>query len=309
MKTKIKKVFIWLGLSVLMMIFWIIGLVIGNMIFPSNLMELSADSNSNSEPLFFLVSALNTWVILYFIYNSRFKGWTLAGILFLITFGIQYFMSQIETIWFNESLKLPINGIWAIITGGAIMYLLFSLAGTWLTGKFSPSNEQKAGQNKAHFLPMLKRIILLAVVVWPMVYFLAGYLIAWQFTEVRLFYSETSEMESFFSIMKENVSSGLYFFQIFRGIFWILIAYLVLSAVQGLRFHKGIILGLLFAILGSSGLLLPNPVMPYMVRMAHLIETAPSSFIWGFIIARVLGEFIGNEQNESARNIPLTEKV
>ena len=33
-----KKIAIWLGLSILMMILWVAGLMIGNLIFPSNLM-------------------------------------------------------------------------------------------------------------------------------------------------------------------------------------------------------------------------------------------------------------------------------
>ena len=282
MKAIIKGGFIWLGLSVLMMFLFIIGILIGTEIFPSSLTEASAD-NSNGEILLFLTCALNTAVIMYFIYNSIIKGWKLVGILFLITFGIQYFMSQIETVWFNDSLNLPINGILAIVTGGAIMSLFFALAATWLTGNFKAKKEY--GTLKVELAPMLMWVTLLAVIIWPLVYFMAGYLIAWQFAEVRLFYSGTTEMASFFSIMKENVISGLYFFQIFRGVLWVLIAYLVLVSIEGTLLRKALILGLLLSFLGSSQLLLPNPIMPYMVRMGHLVETATSSFLWGFILA------------------------
>jgi hypothetical protein len=284
MNSTLKKVFIWLGLSILMMIFWIAGLTIGNMIFPSNLMEMSSDSNS-SLPMFFLVCALNAGIIFYFINNAWLTGWKLAGIVFLVSFGIQYFMSQIETVWFNESLKLSRNAILAIVSGGAVMTLLFSPTATWFTGNFGSSHKSANGSLNWDLKRMIMRIILISVVIWPVVYFLAGYLIAWQFTEVRLYYSGTAEMATFFSIMKDNVESGLYFFQIFRGVCWILIGLIVIGSIKGTWIHKGIILGLLFAILGSSGLILPNPVMPDMVRMAHLIETAPSSFLWGFIIA------------------------
>lgn len=299
MKTKIRVLFVWLGLSVLMMVFWFLGLIIGDRLFPSNLMEMAPDSGNYSELLFFLVCGLNTWIIMYFIYNSRHKGWTLAGILFLVTFGIQYFMSQIETLWFNDSLKLQINSIWAIVIGGAVMALLFSFTATWLTGKFRSSNESRIKQVKIQLYPMVKRILLLSVVVWPLVYFLAGYLIAWQFAETRLFYSGTTEMDSFYSIMEANIASGLYFFQIFRGALWILIALLVMYTTRGSWIHKGLILGMLFAILGSSGLLLPNPVMPYMVRMSHLVETAPSSFIWGMVLAWFLWKFMIIEDSGS----------
>jgi hypothetical protein len=308
MKTHIKKVFAWLGLSILMMIFWITGIFIGNMIFPSSLMDQAAESDTN-EWLFLLVCVLNTLIIMYFIYNTRYKGWKLAGILFLVTFGIQYFMSQIETIWFNDSLKLSMNGILAIVSGGAIMALLFSPTATWLTGNFRPFNQSHSGKVKWDVISYAKRTVLLSVIVWPLIYFLAGYLIAWQFTEVRLFYSGTEEIASFVSIMKDNFTSGLYFFQIFRGVMWILIGLLVLMATDGPWLHKGVILGLLLAILGSSGLLLPNPIMPFMVRMAHLIETAPSSFIWGLIIAWSFREFEIREATQPESKIHVPEEV
>jgi hypothetical protein len=295
MKSKFKKVLTWLGLSIIMMILWIMGIAIGNLIFPSNLMEMSSDSNS-SLPLFLLVCALNTGIILYFINSSWLRGWKLAGIVFLVTFGIQYFMSQIETVWFNESLKISGNGILAIVSGGVVMILIFSPVATWLSGYFKPSSDSGRDYPKWNLKRMMPRILLLSVVIWPMIYFLAGYLIAWQFDEVRLYYSDTAEMASFFSIMKDNVESGLFFFQIFRGACWILIGLLVMSAIKGSMIHKGVILGLLFAILGSSGLILPNPVMPDMVRMAHLVETAPSSFIWGLIIVWSFRVFSAQEE-------------
>ena len=135
--------------------------------------------------------------------------------------------------------------------------------------------------------------------IWPLVYFSAGYLIAWQFSEVRLFYSGSTEMASFYSLMQDNFASGLYFFQIFRGILWILIALLVFSVIKGSLIHKGIILGLLLAFLGSSGLILPNPIMPFMVRMGHLVETATSSFLWGLILAWGFAKFTSDEIRES----------
>jgi len=34
-----------------------------------------------------------------------------------------------------------------------------------------------------------------------------------------------------------------------------------------------------------------------MVRIGHLIETAPSNFLWGFIIAWCFGKLISSEPN------------
>lgn len=274
--------------------------MIGNEIFPSSIMDMEVNSGSNPELMLFITCVLNTAVILYFIYNSKLRGWKLVGTIFLISFGIQYFMSQIETWWFNDSIDFPIMGIWAIVSGGAIMTFLFSVTATLLTGRFKTIDDSVGSKAEIDLLPMIKKTILLAVVIWPMIYFLAGYLIAWQFDEVRVLYSGTTEMGSFLSIMEGNFASGLYFFQIFRGMLWVLIAMLVLTATKGSLIKKGVILGLLLSVLGSSQLLLPNPFMSDMVRMGHLVETATSSFLWGFIMALYLGSSISVHPKLSA---------
>jgi hypothetical protein len=276
-------------------IFWIVGLIIGNAIFPSSITEMSADSDSSGGLILLLICALNTLVVLYFIYNSQCKGWKLVGTIFLITFGLQYFMSQIETLWFNESINFPIKGILAVVSGGFIMNLLFSVTATWFTGNFSLLKKSAGEKTKVELAPIVKYFLLLSIVVWPVIYFLAGYFIAWQFAEVRLSYSGTVEMDSFLSMMKANVASGLYFFQILRGVLWILIALPALAVIRGSLMRKGVIIGLLFVVLSGSQLLLPNPFMSDMVRMAHIIETAPSNFLWGFIIAWCFGKLISSE--------------
>ena len=64
------------------------------------------------------------------------------------------------------------------------------------------------------------------------------------------------------------------------------LGYLILTPLHGKPLWLQFILtGALFAILGSSQLLLENPLMPEMVRYVHLVETAISTFIWGGILA------------------------
>lgn len=294
MKLQLKRIAIWVGLSILMMIFWIVGLFIGNAIFPSSLMDASSETSSSSEYMLLIICLLNTLVILIFIYNSHLKKWKLAGTVFLIAFSIQYVMSQIETLWFNDSLKMPVNLIWAVVFGGAFVLFIFSIVATWLTGNFKSIQIEQAIFKTTDRKSAILKVFLLAAVIWPIVYFMAGYLIAWQFSEVRNYYSGSTEMTSFYSIMKENVLSGLYFFQILRGFLWVLIALLVLTSLRGNMIRKGIILGLLLSFLGSSQLLLPNPIMPDVVRIPHLIETGISSFLWGLILAWSLNDSIEN---------------
>ncbi len=286
MNTTIKQLLRWTSLTILLVIFWITGLMTGAAIFPNDLMSEAADSSGgNSMLLMFVIAALNAAVTLYFIHSARIRGLKLAATIFLFTFGIQWFMSQIETLWFNDSVRLPICGIYAIVTGGAITSLFFAFAATWITGNFRRPGSPAPPPPEMNGLSIARVTALLAVVIWPLVYFLAGYLIAWQFEAVRLFYSGKAEMDSFASLMKDNLYSGLYFFQIFRGVLWVLIALPVLKTTNGSWLRKGIILGLLISVLGSSGLLLPNPVMTEEVRMAHLLETSTSGFLWGIILS------------------------
>jgi hypothetical protein len=49
-------------------------------------------------------------------------------------------------------------------------------------------------------------------------------------------------------------------------------------------------IGLLFGVVMNTPLLLPNPYMPEPVRMAHLVETASSNFIFGVLIGWLLTE-------------------
>lgn len=292
-----KKIAIWFGLSILMMILWVAGLMIGNAVFPSNLMEMETDSDGAAGFIFFLVSALNAGIILILIYKARYTGWKLVGLVFVVSFGIQYFMSQIETVWFNDSLGLPGNGIAAIVLGGAFTLVTFIAIATWITGKLK-SVPYKSNDSPG-FRFSVKKILLLSVVIWPLIYFAFGYFVAWQFKEVRLLYSGTTEIDPLLEIMKGNFQSGLYLFQIFRGFLWVFIGILVLRMARGTKISKGILLGLLFTILGSSGLLLPNPIMPEMVRKAHLLETSTSSFIWGFMIAWTLWQSVPGAEMEN----------
>ena len=294
MKT-FKKISIWLSLSFLTMVFWIMGLMIAGQLFPGALNEVDSDT-SNGEVMLFIICTMNTAVLLLFIYNAQIKGWKLVTTLFIVTFGLQYFLSQIETIWFNGALKMSHELILTIVVAGFIMNLLVSISATWLTGGFKfksvPFPKYQGSRPK-----LIANMLLLAAIIWPMIYMAAGYYIAWQFEPVRIYYNGSSVMEPFYKLMIENITSGLYAFQIFRGFIWIGIGYLILISLQCAPFKKALILGLLFSVISSSQLLLPNPIMPEMVRVAHLIETSSSNFIWGFILAFVL-----NRVNQPAVN-------
>jgi len=76
--------------------------------------------------------------------------------------------------------------------------------------------------------------------------------------------------------------------QIVRAILWSAIAVVVIRMMKGPWWEAGLAVALLFAVVLSSQLLLPNPLMPADVRRVHLVETASSNFIFGWLIVVVL---------------------
>jgi hypothetical protein len=79
-------------------------------------------------------------------------------------------------------------------------------------------------------------------------------------------------------------------FQIVRAICWVALALPVIRMLKGERLETVLAIGFLFAVLMNAQLLLPNPYMPEPVRMAHLVETASSNFIFGVLVGWLLTE-------------------
>ncbi len=276
--------------TIALYIIWIVSMTLSESIIPSGLKTPDAPE-ALSAAMLFIVCFLHVLVLYIFVRNSRWYGIRLSLTVFFLVFIIQFFLSIIEAIWFNNSLNLPVSGQKFILLSGFLMSLAFSPLFVWISGKMKSKGEKEIpGIDWFKFLSMESgiKITILIVIVYPMLYNLAGYFIAWQFESVRLFYTESSNIEPFGAMLFENIRSGLYFFQIPRGLIWVLLALPVYYSVNGTYIRKGIIIGLLFATLMNAQHLLPNPYFPAEVSLAHFIETYISNFIWGFSIAWML---------------------
>jgi hypothetical protein len=80
-----------------------------------------------------------------------------------------------------------------------------------------------------------------------------------------------------------------------RALCWVALALPVIRMLKGKWPETALSLGLLFAVVMNAPLLLPNPYMPEAVRMAHLVETASSNFIFGVFIGWLLTEHNSEE--------------
>jgi hypothetical protein len=127
-------------------------------------------------------------------------------------------------------------------------------------------------------------------IAYVILYFTFGYFIAWQNPAVRAYYDGSDAGGGFFADMGATLSERPWLlpFQILRAFMWMLLALPVVRMLRKQRWETALAVGLLFAVVMNAQLLLPNPFMPEEVRMAHLVETASSNFIFGGLVGWLL---------------------
>ena len=110
-----------------------------------------------------------------------------------------------------------------------------------------------------------------------------------------------SDLTDFFTQIKSVFTDTPWLppFQLVRGVFWSLLALPVIRMMKGQWWEAGIAVALCFGVLMSSLLLIPNPLMPKEVRLAHLWETASSNFLFGWMVVIVLVRWGRNRAHNS----------
>ncbi len=290
----------YLLLVIVFTICWMLGMGIGLALFPSDLM--SEAQNASFDPMILVISGLHTAILYLYVRLAGSRGWSMIFRLTLISFGLTYFITQVETLWFIESVHMDIATVKGLLFGGLLSSFLFSWVLVKISGKDTLQTMESSVAPKPHFSWKTSILfVLLLIVVWPLLYFLAGYYIAWQSEAVRVYYTSSGELKSFYDMMVSNVRDGLYTFQVIRSFIWLGLALLISYPIRTRSIiWQVLITGGLFAILGSSQLLLENPLMPEDVRVVHLVETAISTFIWGGILGYFLNGVWSHSQQEVA---------
>jgi len=234
------------------------------------------------------VSFLNTAVLAYLIIRSRWAGWKLILVIFFIFYGVVTVMPQIETAFFVT--RLPPGMLPRLFLAGAVIAALFSPLAVLILGKRRP--ERAEGESPPRLkMPAGEWVgkLSLIVVAYVIIYFTFGYFIAWKSVAVRAYYGGVDPggfLAQMNSVVRET--PWLLPLQAARAILWAAIAVPVIRMMKGPWWEAGMAVALLFAVVMNAQLLLPNPLMPREVRMVHLLETASSNFLFGWLIALVL---------------------
>ena len=271
-----------------MLLIWSVGLGIGSWLFPFE----AGSFGVGADVLFFrmaVVCLIHTSLLFLLMRLSSWRGWKLVGLLALEIFFIQFALSAVEAWYFAEYLKMPENLALSMLSAGIILALFWSPLAVWIAGYRKKEETVKPDtirQGKAFWFD----IALLSVVVYPFLYQLAGYFIAWRVPEVRALYDGLESQPTFGAQLVAFAFSKLHFLQIVRGLVWIAVAIPVILAMKSGMWMKALMVGLLFVLLMNVQHLLPNGLMVPEVRLAHFTETASSNFVWGMLIVGLLAK-------------------
>lgn len=235
-----------------------------------------------------LVCFLQTAGMSYLILRSRWTGWRFIAAIFVVYYGVTTFMPQIESAVFLT--RLAAGVLPRLFLMGLLIAVPFSILAVIILGKRKGA-AQTSAPDAALSLPGSHwpwKLGIIAVV-YVVLYFTFGYYIAWRSPAVREFYGGT-DPGGFLAQMQTVVrdTPWLIPFQIFRALCWTGIAVIVIRMLQRSRWETALVLGYLFGVVMCAPLLLPNPYMPEPVRMAHLVETASSNFIFGLFVGWLL---------------------
>lgn len=253
------------------------------------------DANQALGPLpgLFVTALLNALVLTWFAKKTQLTGVRLGVVVFLIIFGVMFFMSQIETLYFLDSIQMP----WQIIFGQVLAGLGVGLVAALLTIRYKYKLDGKQSYSKEAFrtLPLrtvIGRFVILAFV-YVLFYYLFGYFIAWQFADLREYYSGSKEIVPVLVYMQGQIASEpqLILFQIFRGFLWAGIAFMVaMNLPKAKQWERAVIVGLAMSIGLAMPLLLPQDFMPAPVRLGHFFELLIENFIFGVVVVALFRE-------------------
>jgi len=241
-----------------------------------------------------VVSLLNAAVWTYVIRRSGWTGWKLVLTVFLVFYGANTLMPQIETAYFVT--RLPPGMLPRLFLAGLIIAAVFAPLAVLILGK--AKGEADLTRLKILAGSWAGKLALI-VIAYVFLYFTFGYFVAWRSPAVRAYYGG-SDPESFIAHIASLLRSEpmLFLLQAVRALLWTAIAMPVIKMTKGAWWESGLAVALLFAVVNSQ-LLIPNPLMPAEVRMAHLLETTTSNFIFGWLVVFILRWRIAGSQTQA----------
>jgi len=253
--------------------------------FSEGFKELAASENPSGILYILVFAAWVCFTIYFIIQNTNCNGIKLFINVVFAVFFIQSFMTQIETMFFTHAFPAfqKSDIVFVTITG-----LFPVLAAAALLIKFFQNKNSVVEKNKTGIKNILIRLGAIGII-YLFVYMVFGYFVAWQFEELRIFYSGSPEKLSFWGQTINNFKTNriIFPFQINRGILFGL-AIIPIKNMVNKKKNIFIISVCLLYLCTAIQLIIPNALFPDMVRIAHLVEMSSSMLLFGVIVGNIL---------------------
>ena len=229
-------------------------------------------------------SFLNVLVVAWYVTRTHLSELRLALRIFLVLFGVMFFMTQIETLMFNSAIEMPLSVVGATVASGALATLVVAVLAVFYRRKLGPPEPNVTWVDPER--NVLK--LLLLAIVYVIIYFVFGYFIAWQVPGLRAFYSGSTEIIPFGPHLAGMLLNdiALPVFQMVRGLMWAGLGYAVIIGLgQTKTWERILLVGLFLSVGLATPLLVPNEFMPPIVRAGHFFELLSGNFLFGVLVA------------------------
>jgi hypothetical protein len=252
-------------------VFYFVVTLLAEAVYPSS---ADIEPSPGAFGAFLAQLLINCIAIVYLTNRLQLSGWKRIAATAFVVYGIQLFMTQMETWIFREA--FPTMGqseLVKLVTMGLVVIFLASAFAALLwknnIATVFKAEERSVLRGWGYKIPILS-------VAYMLLYFFFGTYVAFQSEALRNFY-ETS--------LGNINTNGLIVTQIFRGALWVLLCLPLVRWLKGNRTEKVIATALFLALLPTILLFFPNPFMPYEIRMYHFVEVFLSNGIFGALVA------------------------
>lgn len=289
--SKLKQPAILLLRLALAFVAMVIAYTVGFMVIGDTGVVMTPEETAQAGRGLLIVSAISALILSFLVIRSPWRGLKLIGSLFVVQFGIETFMTQIETLYFNSAVQMENAMLISIVAAGALRTLIFAPLAVIIFGKLRQLPVEERLSTPPLSANWIRSFVALSFF-YVVVYFLFGYFVAWQWEATRLYYSGTAEIKPFFTHFADlflREDPFIILFQLLRGALWAGLALLIVRMIIAQRWEASLAVALNFSLLLAVPLIMfPNPFMPPMVAQSHFVELMTSMLFFGGVAGWVL---------------------
>jgi hypothetical protein len=239
-----------------------------------------------------IVCGTTVLIVMWMIHSSRWHGWKLILWLSVAFYLVVTFVMQLEAWYFLLGITIGPELMSRLFIQGIPTAFIFIPIAVLIMGRVH-ATESDSVPPKITPMPLKEWFWKLGVIyiAYLVLYYTAGYFIAWQNPEVRAFYGSPGDALPFFQQMVHIFTSDPWLtpYQLLRTLIWAAGAYPVIRGSRLPLWQTALLVGMMLSVPQNIGHILPNSLIPLSsVRMSHLMETASSTFVFGVIVTWLL---------------------